>query len=105
MVHTSSACSTECHFHRAWSAGFFRSAPIQGSFPGLADRVKRYDLGFESDGRYNAIQDAITIVVNYTKQRTPELKRQFIQTELKAYAKDPDMSQLLQEMDQRLAGK
>jgi len=83
---------------------FFRSASIQGSFPGISDRVKRYDLGFQSAGRSDAIQDAITIVVNYSRQRTPELRRQFIQTELKAYAKDPDMSQLLQEME-RLAGR
>ncbi len=81
---------------------FFRSAAVQGAFPGISDRVKRYDLGFQSAGRSDAIQDAITIVINYSRQRTPDLKRQFIQTELKAYAKDPDMTQLLQEMDQRL---
>jgi hypothetical protein len=81
---------------------FFRSPAIQGAFPGLSDRVKRYDTGFQSAGRSDAIQDAITIVINYSRQRTPELKRQFIQTELKTYAKDPDLTQLLQEMDQRL---
>jgi hypothetical protein len=81
---------------------FFRSIAVQETFPGIADRVKRYDLGFQSAGRSDAIQDAITIVINYSRQRTPDLKRQFIQTELKAYAKDPDMTQLLQEIDQRL---
>lgn len=84
---------------------FFRSAALQGTFPGLADKVKRYDLGFQSAGWSDAIQDAITIVVNYSRQRTPDLKRQFIQSELKAWAKDPDMTQLLQEMDQRLTGR
>jgi hypothetical protein len=84
---------------------FFRSSAIQKSFPGLADRVKRYDAGFQSAGRSDAIQDAITIVVNYSRQKTPELKRQFIQTELKTYSKDADMTQLLQEMDQRLASR
>jgi hypothetical protein len=84
---------------------FFRAASIQQSFPGISDRVKRYDQGFQSAGRSDAIQDTITIVVNYARQKTPELKRQFIQTELKTYAKDPDMTQLLEEMDQRLAGK
>ncbi|HET6450198.1 MAG TPA: hypothetical protein VFI08_02765, partial [Spirochaetia bacterium] len=81
---------------------FFRSAPLQKAFPGLADRVKRYDAGFQSAGRSDAIQDAINVVVNYSRQRTPELKRQFIQSELKTYAKDPDMTQLIQELDQRL---
>ena len=61
--------------------------------------------GSSRPGRSDAIQDAITIVVNYSRQKTPELKRQFIQAELKAYAKDPDMTQLLEEMDQRLSGK
>jgi hypothetical protein len=84
---------------------FFRSSPIQGAFPGISDRVKRYDLGFQEAGRSDALQDAITIVVNYSRQRTPDLKRKFIQAELKAYEKDPDMTQLLQEMDQRLAGR
>jgi hypothetical protein len=84
---------------------FFRSAAVQGAFPGLYDRVKRYDLGFQSAGRSNAIQDAITIVINYSRQRTPDLKHQFIQSELKAWAKDPDMTQLLEEMEQRLAGR
>ena len=81
---------------------FFRSTAVQGTFPGISDRVKRYDQGFQSAGRSDAIQDAITIVINYSRQRTPDLKRQFIQSELKTYAKDPDMTQLLQEMDQRL---
>ncbi len=81
---------------------FFRSGAMQGAFPGISDRVKRYDLGFQSAGRSDGIQDAITVVINYSRQRTPELKRQYIQTELKTYAKDPDMTQLLEEMDQRL---
>ncbi|HUI72411.1 MAG TPA: hypothetical protein VL354_17970, partial [Spirochaetia bacterium] len=33
---------------------FFRTAAVQGTFPGLADRVKRYDLGFQSAGRSDA---------------------------------------------------
>jgi hypothetical protein len=81
---------------------FFRTAAMQGAFPGISERVKRYDLGFQSAGRSDGIQDAITVVINYSRQRTPELKQQFIQNELKAYARDPDMTQLLQEMEQRL---
>jgi hypothetical protein len=83
---------------------FFRSATIQGTFPGIADRVKRYDQGFQAAGRSDALQDAISIVVNFAKQSTPQLKQAFIQAQLKAYAKDPDMTELLQQMDQRLTG-
>ncbi|HET6452205.1 MAG TPA: hypothetical protein VFI08_12885 [Spirochaetia bacterium] len=85
--------------------GFFQSAAIRQTFPGIAERVRRYDLGFQMAGRSDALQDAITVVINYSRQRTPQLKRDFIQAQLKTYAKDPDMTQLLQEMDQRLASR
>ncbi len=84
---------------------FFRSAAIQATFPGLPDRVKRYDQGFQAAGRSDAIQDAVAIVINFAQQSTPQLKRTFLQQQLKLYAKDPDMVQLLQEMDQRLTGR
>jgi myosin heavy subunit len=84
---------------------FFRSAAIQETFPGLPERVKRYDQGFQTAGRSDAINDATTIVVNFSKQATPALKRKYVQEQLKVYAKDPDMTQLLQEMDQRLAAR
>ncbi len=84
---------------------FFRSAAMQRTFPGLSDRVKRYDAGFQAAGRSDAIQDAITVVENYARQRTTQQKRDFIQSQLKTYAKDPDMTQLLEEMDQRLASR
>jgi chromosome segregation ATPase len=81
---------------------FFLSAAVQGQFPGISDKVKRYELGYQSAGRQLAFQDVITVVDNYSSQRTPELKRQFIQSELKAYARDPDMTELLKDMDKRL---
>jgi hypothetical protein len=84
---------------------FFQSAPIQDQFPGIADRVKRYDQGFQAAGRSDGLQDAINVVVNFAKQSTPALKRAFIQDQLKTYAKDPDMVDLLQQMDQRLTGR
>ncbi len=84
---------------------FFRSAPIQETFPGIADRVKKYDLGFQDAGRSDGLQDAINVVVNFAKQATPALKRTFVQAQLKTYAKDPDMTELLQQLDQRLTGR
>ena len=84
---------------------FFLTAAVQGQFPGISDRVKRYDLGFQSAGRSDAIQEAVTVMINYSRQSTPELKRQFvqfIQSELKVYAKEPDMTELLKEMEQGL---
>ena len=82
--------------------GFFSSSAIQAAFPGISDRVKRYDQGFQSAGRSDGLQDAINVVVNFAQKSTPALKRAFIQDQLKAYAKDPDMVALLDQMDQRL---
>jgi hypothetical protein len=82
---------------------FFASTAMQQTFPGLRERVKKYDLGFQLAGRSDAINDAVSVVVNFSKQTTPALKRKFLQEQLKVYAKDPDMTTLLQEMDQRLA--
>jgi hypothetical protein len=84
---------------------FFRSAAVKDLFPGLPDRVKRYDLGFQAAGRSDAIQDAISVVINFARQTTPQQRRQFLQQQLKAYAKDPEMMQLLLEMQQRLASQ
>jgi hypothetical protein len=84
---------------------FFRSPSVQEVFPGLPERMKRYDQGFQLAGRSDAIQDAISVVINFSRQGTQQLKRQFLQQQLRVYAKDPDMIQLLQEMDQRLASR
>lgn len=84
---------------------FFRSSAVKDLFPGLPDRVKKYDLGFQSAGRSDAIQNAISVVINFAQKTTQAQRRQYLQQQLKVYAKDPDMMQLLQEMDQRLASR
>ncbi|HYW85760.1 MAG TPA: hypothetical protein VFB30_21085, partial [Spirochaetia bacterium] len=49
---------------------FFRSAAVKQVFPDLTDRVKKYDLGFQSAGRSDAIQDAISVVINFAQKTT-----------------------------------
>jgi len=82
---------------------FFRSAAIKQMFPELPDRVKKYDLGFQSAGRSDAIQDAIAVVINFAQKTTQAQRRQFIQQQRDVYKNDEDMKKLLDEMDQRLA--
>jgi hypothetical protein len=84
---------------------FFRSAAIRDVFPGLSDRVKKYDLGFQSAGRSDAIQDAISVVINFAQKTTQAQRRQFLEQQRDQYKNDEDMKALLQEMDQRLASR
>jgi len=84
---------------------FFRSAGIKELFPDLPDRVKKYDLGFQSAGRSDAIQDAISVVINFAQKTTLVQRRQFIQQQRELYKNDDDMKKLLDEMDQRLASR
>ena len=82
---------------------FFRSPAVKQVFPDLTDRVKKYDLGFQSAGRSDAIQDAISVVINFAQKTTQAQRRQFIQQQRDFYKNDDDMKKLLDEMDQRLA--
>jgi len=84
---------------------FFRSAAIRDVFPGLSDRVKKYDLGFQSAGRSDAIQDAISVVINFAQKTTQAQRRQFLEQQRELFKNDEDMKALLQEMDQRLASR
>jgi len=84
---------------------FFRSAAVKQVFPDLTDRVKKYDLGFQSAGRSDAIQDAISVVINFAQKTTQAQRRQFIQQQRDFYKNDDDMKKLLDEMDQRLASR
>jgi hypothetical protein len=85
--------------------GFFRTAAIQETFPGLAERVKRYDQGFQSAGRSDGLNDALTVVIDFSQQATPALKRAYLQDRRKFWSKDPDMMELLQAVEQRLAAR
>ena len=84
---------------------FFRSAAVKDVFPDLSDRVKKYDLGFQSAGRSDAIQDAISVVINFAQKTTQAQRRQFIQQQRDFFKNDDDMKKLLDEMDQRLASR
>jgi len=71
---------------------FLGSQPMEETFPGLNERIKRYDEGFLSAGRANAVQDALDIVIEMSKQTSPEARARFLSDQLKAYEKDKDMS-------------
>ncbi len=84
---------------------FFRSAAVRDAFPDLSERIKKYDLGFQSAGRSDAFQDAISVVINFAQKTTQAQRREFLQQQRELYKNDDDMKALLQEMDQRLASR
>jgi DNA repair exonuclease SbcCD ATPase subunit len=81
---------------------FLGSAGMEETFPGLLARIKRYDQAFQSSGRSDALQEAVSVVIDYSRQQTAEKRRQFFLDRLKAFQRDPDMTDFIQEM-QKLA--
>ena len=75
---------------------FLSSKAVEEAFPGLDVRVERYDQGFLSAGRTNAIQEVLDVIIEMSKQASPDARAGFLAGQLKVYAKDKDMTALLQ---------
>jgi hypothetical protein len=75
---------------------FLSSKAVEEAFPGLYERIERYDQGFLSAGRTNAIQEVLDVVIEMSKQATPDARASFLAGQLKVYGKDKDMSALVQ---------
>jgi hypothetical protein len=75
---------------------FLSSKAVEEAFPGLYERIERYDLGFLTAGRTNAIHEVLDIVIEMSKQTTPDAKASFLSGQVKVYGKDKDMRDLLQ---------
>ena len=57
---------------KAYLDDFLGSKPVQEAFPGLYDRIKRYDQGFLAAGRTNAVQDVLDVVIEMSRQKTAD---------------------------------
>jgi len=80
---------------KAYLDDFLGSKPMEETFPGLFERIKRYDEGFLSAGRANAIQEVLDVVIEMSKQATPDARAKFLSDEQKAYSSDKDMTDLV----------
>ncbi len=80
---------------KAYLDDFLGSRPMEETFPGLFERIKRYDQGFLSAGRSNAIQEVLDVVIEMSKQTTPDARAKFLSDQLKAYGNDKDMTGML----------
>jgi len=73
-------------------------ASSEDTFPGLWNRIKRYDAAFEQAGRSSAIDDINEIVYELSLRDRSEAKVLFLETEMVRSREDPLMNELLDEM-------
>lgn len=77
---------------------FLGSTPLEGAFPGLLARIKRYNDGFQSAGRSDALQDALDVVIQLSRQKAPAKRQKILDDQLKSFRKDSDMTSFLKEL-------
>jgi len=70
----------------------------EDSFPGLWNRIERYERGFEKAGRTGALEDVSDVLYELSLLRTAAERRQFLDAELKNRRGDELMSKLLTDL-------
>jgi peptidoglycan hydrolase CwlO-like protein len=70
----------------------------EGSFPGLWDRIKRYDEAFEKAGRASAAQDLSDILFELSVRDRPESRDLFLESEKTRYQDVPEMVDLIDDL-------
>ena len=68
------------------------------SFPGLWNRIKRYDGAFEKAGRTGALEDVNDVLYELSLRRAATERRQFLDAEIQRRRGDELMSQLLTDL-------
>jgi len=77
---------------------FLTSDMMQSAFPGLWNRIKKYDRAFQDVGRDVAIQDLADIVYDLTLFDTPDARLQQLEKRIRASSTDAPMVELLSEL-------
>jgi hypothetical protein len=68
------------------------------AFPGLWQRITRYDSAFEKAGRTGALEDVNDILYELSLRPKPQERQQFLDGELARRKNDPLMAGLLKEL-------
>ena len=68
------------------------------SFPGLWERIKRYDEAFEKAGRASAAQDLSDILFEISVRSRPESRDLFLESEKTRYRDVPEMVDLIDDL-------
>ncbi len=77
---------------------FLTSDAMDEFFPGLWNRIKKYDRAFQDVGRDVAIQDLADIVYDLTLFDTPAARARHLDAQIKASSTDAPMVALLNEL-------
>ncbi len=75
----------------------------EGSFPGLWDRIKRYDEAFEKAGRSSAAEDLSDILFEISVRSRPESRELFLESEKARYQDVPEMVDLIDDLTDLVA--
>ena len=70
----------------------------EDSFPGLWDRIKRYDEAFEKDGRASAAEDLSDILFELSVRDRSESRELFLESEKARYRDVPQMVDLIDDL-------
>jgi len=73
-------------------------ASAEDIFPGLWQRIKKYDRAFELAGRSSAMQDAADIIYELSTRNTPGAQERFLNNEISRNQGDEIMVELLNEL-------
>jgi hypothetical protein len=87
---------------KAYLDSFLASKPVEETFPGLLARIKRYDQGFQSAGRTDALKDVLDVVIELTQSSAPDARQKLFQEKRALYRQDKDMTALLNEIQRIL---
>ena len=79
---------------------------LDGVFRGMLDRVHHYDDRFVKDsmiqgkdeGRTDALQQAIAVVIDLNRQTTPDMRKSYFEAKIKAADADPAMKSFLKNL-------
>jgi chromosome segregation ATPase len=77
---------------------FLASDIVREVFPGLIERLKRYDRAFEEAGRETVAQEVIEIVYDMSFFETEREREDFLEEEKERYIDDPMMLDLIDEL-------
>jgi len=73
-------------------------ASTEETFPGLWNRIKRYDGAFEKAGRTSALEDVNDVLYELTLRDKPQERQQYLDAELARRKGDPLMAGLLKDL-------
>ena len=83
---------------KSYLDSFLSSTTVQSAFPGLLERIKRYDRAFEVTGRQSAIQETVLIIQAANRLKTKAEKVAYLRKRLAGLPGTDPMAVLLKSL-------